>query len=92
MVMGCLEVCSGIDYECFKCNTTNSNEYARLHMNNDGQYAGKVCVGLNDIKKTENNRKPFVEAFAFSSISKHLKSEQYRFAAAFACTSNHKQG
>ena len=39
-VMGCLEVCSGMDYEFFKCIIANSNEYARMHMNNDGQYAG----------------------------------------------------
>ena len=32
-VMGCLEVCSGMDYEFFKCITANSNEYARMHMN-----------------------------------------------------------
>lgn len=51
--------------------------FSIMKLTDNGQYAGKVCVGLNDIKKTETNRKPFVEAFAFSSISKHLKSEQY---------------
>ncbi len=38
--MGYLEVCSGMDYEFFKHFTANWNEYARMHMNNDGQYAG----------------------------------------------------
>ena len=39
-MMGCLKVCSGMDYEFFNRITANSNEYARMHMNNDGQYAG----------------------------------------------------
>ncbi len=39
-VMGCLEVCSGMDYQFFKHITANSNEYARIHMNTNGQYVG----------------------------------------------------
>ena len=39
-VLGCLDLCSGMDYEVFKRITANANEYARMHMNNDGQYAG----------------------------------------------------
>lgn len=46
-------------------------------ITDEGYYSGKVCVGLNDIKKTESDRKPFVEAFAFSSILKHYQSEEY---------------
>ena len=66
-VMGCLEVCSGMDYEFFKRITANSNEYARMHMNNDGQYAGSNWTNvtveetvrfLGIILKTSiNNRK-----------------------------------
>lgn len=31
-------------------------------------YMAKVCAGINDIKKTEFNRKPQLEAFCFSAI------------------------
>lgn len=46
-------------------------------LTDEGDYVGKVCVGLNDIKKTESKRKPFIEAFSFSSILKHYQSEEY---------------
>ncbi|MBK9593483.1 MAG: hypothetical protein IPO32_18950 [Crocinitomicaceae bacterium] len=32
---------------------------------------------MNDIKKTEKERKPFIEAFCFSSILEHYQSEEY---------------
>jgi len=40
-------------------------------------YVGKVCAGLNDIETTEKARNPFIEAFCFSSISKHYNSEEF---------------
>ena len=42
-----------------------------------GYYSGKVCAGLNDIKATEKNRQPYVEAFCFSSILKHYKGKRF---------------
>jgi hypothetical protein len=37
----------------------------------EGNYAAKVCAGLNDIVATEAVRMPHVEAFCFSAILKH---------------------
>jgi hypothetical protein len=51
--------------------------FSIMRLTDEGHYVGKVCVGLNDIKKTENERKPFIEAFSFSSILKHYQSEEY---------------
>lgn len=48
-----------------------------IRLNEEGHYIGKVCVGLNAIKKTESERKPFIEAFSFSLILKHYQSEEY---------------
>jgi hypothetical protein len=42
-----------------------------------GNYVGKVCAGLNGIQSTENIRRPFVEAFCFSSILNHYQSNEY---------------
>lgn len=46
-------------------------------VTDDGKFAFKVCSGLNDIKKTESERNPFLEAFSFSSILKHYQGEEY---------------
>ena len=51
--------------------------FSIMRLTDEGHYVGKVCVGLNDIKKTESDRKPFIEAFSFSSILKHYQSEEY---------------
>ncbi|MDD4645653.1 MAG: hypothetical protein PHY99_06660 [Bacteroidales bacterium] len=51
--------------------------FSIMRITDEGLYVGKVCVGLNDIKKTESERKPFVEAFSFASIMKHYKSEEF---------------
>ena len=51
--------------------------FSIMRLTDEGHYVGKVCVGLNDIKKTESERKPFIEAFSFSSIFKHYQSEEY---------------
>lgn len=51
--------------------------FSIMRLTDEGHYVGKVCVGLNDIKKTESERKPFIEAFSFSSILKHYQSEEY---------------
>ncbi|HLW39886.1 MAG TPA: hypothetical protein VKX31_05815 [Brumimicrobium sp.] len=49
----------------------------------EGDYVGRVCVGLNDIKSTEDVRKPYLEAFAFSSIMKHYQSDEYSLRIEF---------
>jgi len=51
--------------------------FSIMRLTDEGHYVGKVCAGLNDIKKTESERKPFIEGFSFSSILKHYKSEGY---------------
>jgi len=51
--------------------------FSIMRLTDEGYYVGKVCVGLNDIKKTESERNPFIEAFSFSSILKHYQSEEY---------------
>ncbi|GAB4349076.1 MAG: hypothetical protein OHK0038_28080 [Flammeovirgaceae bacterium] len=48
-----------------------------MRLTDEGHYIGKVCVGLNGIKKTESEREPFIEAFSFSSILKHYQSQEY---------------
>jgi len=40
-----------------------------------GHYSVKVCTGRNEIESTEKVRKPFVEAFAFTSIMEHYRGE-----------------
>lgn len=52
--------------------------FSIIRINEDGYYVGKICVGYNDIKKTEKERKPIIEAFAFSSILKHIQSEEFK--------------
>jgi hypothetical protein len=51
--------------------------FSIMRLTDEGHYVGKVCVGLNNIKKTESDRKPFIEAFSFSSILKHYQSEEF---------------
>lgn len=51
--------------------------FSILKITEDGYYAGKVCTGLNDIKKTEKVRKPQLEAFSFSSIMKNYQGTEF---------------
>lgn len=57
--------------------------FSIMKLTDGGHYVGKVCVGLNGIKKTESERKPFIEAFSFSSILKHYQSEEYNMYEEF---------
>ena len=43
----------------------------------DDLYVVKLCVGTHDIIKTETERNPFIEAFCFTSLSKHFMSEDF---------------
>jgi hypothetical protein len=45
----------------------------------DDHYVGRICVGLNSVAKTEPEKRPWLEAFAFSSIFKHLDEEEDAF-------------
>lgn len=51
--------------------------FSIIRLTEEGHYVGKVCVGLNDIRKTESERDPYIEAFSFSSILKHYQGEEY---------------
>ncbi|GAB2762262.1 hypothetical protein [Salinimicrobium soli] len=42
----------------------------------EGNYKAKVCGGLNGIEQTLAERKPHLEAFAFSTILEHLDSDE----------------
>ena len=42
-----------------------------------GYYAGKICTGINGIKETEKERKPQIEAFAFSTIMDNIQGKKY---------------
>lgn len=57
--------------------------FSIIRISDKGDYAGKVCAGINSIKSTEKNRKPFVEAFCFSSILNHYMSEEFNLYAEF---------
>lgn len=57
--------------------------FSVLRINDANDYVGKVCVGLNDIKKTEAVRQPFVEAFCFASILKNYQGDTYSMYDAF---------
>jgi len=46
-------------------------------INENGDFVGKVCAGLNDIEKTEKVRRAQLEAFCFSSILKNYKSTEF---------------
>lgn len=52
-------------------------------INKDGDYMGKVCVGMNDIKKTEKIKKPQLEAFCFSSILKNYQGGKFNMQDEF---------
>ncbi|SFC03380.1 hypothetical protein SAMN05421780_102340 [Flexibacter flexilis DSM 6793] len=51
--------------------------FSILRISDEGYYVAKICVGLNDIKKTESKRQPFVEAFCFSSIFNSIDNEEF---------------
>lgn len=52
-------------------------------IDNEGNVRGKVCGGINCIKQTEVVRKPFLEAFAFSSILKNYEGKTYNMLNEF---------
>ncbi|MCS7035841.1 MAG: hypothetical protein RMJ33_04265 [Saprospiraceae bacterium] len=58
--------------------------FSIVGFNEEGNYIGRVCIGLNEVEKTEIERQPFLEAFSFSSILKHCNSEEYDICGEFS--------
>lgn len=52
-------------------------------INDEGSYVGKVCGGLNSIKKTEKVRQPQIEAFCFISIYMNYEGKKYNMHEEF---------
>ena len=50
--------------------------FSIMGISKDGDYMVKVCIGMNDIKKTEKIKKPLLEAFCFSSIAKNYQGKK----------------
>ena len=46
------------------------------HITEEGNYAGKVCAGINGITETLPQRKPHLEAFSFSTIFNDMKENE----------------
>jgi len=69
----------------FVCDTFTVDEmmdvavkfFSITGLSQDGYYQGKVCVGINGLSKTQNIRKPHLEAFCFSSILANYNSKRY---------------
>jgi len=51
--------------------------FSILKITEKGDYAGKVCTGINGLKQTEKERKPQVEAFCFTTILNNYRGEQF---------------
>ena len=51
--------------------------FSIIKINEKGNYAGKVCAGINGIKQTEIQRKPQIEAFCFTTILNNYKGEKF---------------
>lgn len=51
--------------------------FSVVRVTDEGRYAGKVAVGLNDIKKTLTKRSPFLEAFAWTAILSNTDGTVY---------------
>ena len=54
-----------------------------MKISEEGYYAGKVCTGINGIKQTEQERKPQVEAFCFTTIMNNYRGEQFNMYGEF---------
>lgn len=58
----------------------NAVKFFSLELNEDGNYKGKICVGNERIiQNLHKERFPQVEAFCFSSIFKHVISEDKKY-------------
>ncbi len=50
--------------------------FALTDIQKDDAYVGKVCIGINGLDATENERKPQIEAFAFTAIMNSFQSKE----------------
>lgn len=50
--------------------------FSIVRLTEEGYYVAKICVGTNDIRKTEATRQPLLEAFCFSVILEDVKTGQ----------------
>lgn len=48
-----------------------------LKINDKDQYTVKMCTGYNEIRNTERNRNPQIEAFCFSTLINNYQNEEY---------------
>lgn len=46
-------------------------------ITDEDYYTARICTGLNEIKNTEKNRKPFPEAFCFGAVIENINNEKY---------------
>lgn len=53
-------------------------------INDEGQYEGKICVGINGITETMEQRKAFIEAFAFAAILNDIKNQKPNLSNEFS--------
>lgn len=60
--------------------------FSILKINEEGYYVGKICIDPTFIMNTEPFRKPFVEAFCFSTISKYLNDNEINLYDEFVKT------
>ena len=51
--------------------------FSIIRITKNGNYAGKVCTGINGLKQTEKERKPQIEAFCFTTILNNYQGEQF---------------
>lgn len=51
--------------------------FALIDIQEDDAYVGKVCIGINGLDETEEERKPQMEAFAFTAIMNNFQSKEY---------------
>lgn len=52
-------------------------------INDQGNFSTAICVGRNDIKKTEVQKRPLLEAFAFFAIFEDLETEKFNIYQQF---------
>ena len=59
--------------------------FSIIKINDDGNYIGKVCSGINGIEQTESQRLPHLEAFCFTSILTNYQSHEFNMYEEFVC-------
>jgi hypothetical protein len=60
-----------------------SKFFSIQHITNEGNFSTAICVGRNDIKKTETQKRPLIEAFAFFAIFNDIETGKFDIYAQF---------